>query len=68
MSHCELMLQKYGFQVRREKISERMKVLQQLVPGCDKVNDSLFNLYGVLLIWDIGYVLLFHRHQTQRCY
>lgn len=25
------------FQVRREKISERMKILQKLVPGCDKV-------------------------------
>lgn len=32
-----LMLQENGFQVRREKISERMKVLQRLVPGCDKV-------------------------------
>lgn len=31
------MLQENGFQVRREKISERMKVLQRLVPGCDKV-------------------------------
>ena len=25
-------------QVRREKISERMKLLQDLVPGCSKVN------------------------------
>lgn len=25
-------------QVRREKISERMKFLQDLVPGCNKVN------------------------------
>lgn len=25
------------FQVRREKISERMKLLQDLVPGCNKV-------------------------------
>ena len=25
------------FQVRREKISERMKMLQKLVPGCEKV-------------------------------
>lgn len=24
-------------QARREKISERMKILQDLVPGCDKV-------------------------------
>lgn len=27
-----------GFQVRRLKINERMKLLQGLVPGCDKVN------------------------------
>lgn len=26
------------FQARREKISDRMKLLQSLVPGCDKVN------------------------------
>jgi len=38
LSSCLLlMLQENGFQVRREKISERMKVLQRLVPGCDKV-------------------------------
>lgn len=51
MSHCELMLQNMDqFQVRREKISERMKILQQLVPGCDKVSNHFFNLYGVLLM------------------
>lgn len=27
-----------SLQVRREKISERMKLLQDLVPGCSKVN------------------------------
>lgn len=27
----------FGKQVRREKISERMKFLQDLVPGCSKV-------------------------------
>ena len=27
-------------QVRREKISERMKYLQELVPGCSKVCSS----------------------------
>ncbi|XP_059304262.1 basic helix-loop-helix protein 80-like isoform X1 [Lycium ferocissimum] len=27
--------------VRREKISERMKILQSLVPGCDKVNHKV---------------------------
>lgn len=26
-----------GGQARREKISERMKILQDLVPGCNKV-------------------------------
>lgn len=27
-------------QVRREKISERMRLLQDLVPGCSKVCES----------------------------
>lgn len=27
----------FSLQVRREKISERMKFLQDLVPGCSKV-------------------------------
>jgi hypothetical protein len=27
-----------SLQVRREKISERMKLLQDLVPGCSKVD------------------------------
>lgn len=27
-------------QVRREKISERMKLLQDLVPGCNKVREK----------------------------
>lgn len=26
------------WQARREKISERMKILQDLVPGCNKVS------------------------------
>jgi hypothetical protein len=30
--------------VRREKISERMKILQQLVPGCDRVSLHSFNI------------------------
>jgi len=36
MLQIELNWRNY-IQVRREKISERMKKLQQLVPGCDKV-------------------------------
>ena len=30
-------LVRFSLQVRREKISERMKFLQDLVPGCSKV-------------------------------
>lgn len=34
-------------QARREKISERMKILQDLVPGCNKVSiDFHLILYG----------------------
>lgn len=36
-------------QVRREKISERMKLLQDLVPGCNKVL-KLDVIHGVNLI------------------
>ena len=32
-----LMIQLFCLQVRREKISERMRLLQELVPGCNKV-------------------------------
>lgn len=39
VSH-DLFLNDYD-QVRREKISQRMKLLQGLVPGCDKVIVSL---------------------------
>lgn len=34
--------------VRREKISERMKILQKLVPGCDKVNGKTFMLDEII--------------------
>ncbi|TYH35005.1 hypothetical protein ES332_D13G163500v1 [Gossypium tomentosum] len=32
--------------VRREKISERMKYLQDLVPGCNKITDKVERTYG----------------------
>lgn len=35
MTDCRAL---YCVQVRREKISERMKFLQDLVPGCSKVS------------------------------
>ena len=42
--HIDVSTNGFGFQVRREKISERMKMLQKLVPGCDKVEQiSLFH-------------------------
>jgi len=31
------MAERIGVQVRRERISERMRYLQELVPGCSKV-------------------------------
>lgn len=34
--------------VRREKISERMKILQKLVPGCDKVNGKALMLDEII--------------------
>ncbi|KAJ9163947.1 hypothetical protein P3X46_023567 [Hevea brasiliensis] len=34
--------------VRREKISERMKILQQLVPGCDKVTGKALMLDEII--------------------
>lgn len=37
-------------QARREKISERMKILQDLVPGCNKVQYGFFYVfYGFFL-------------------
>ena len=36
-------------QARREKISERMKVLQDLVPGCNKVHFDL-NMHSALFV------------------
>ena len=42
MSHYSECCKNMGFfQVRREKISEKMKMLQRLVPGCDKVKPFL---------------------------
>lgn len=40
----------YDDQVRRERISERMKQLQALVPGCDKVL-KLPNILSLLIIF-----------------
>jgi hypothetical protein len=34
--------------VRREKISERMKMLQSLVPGCDKVTGKALMLDEII--------------------
>lgn len=39
-TRCVLNYVSWGYQVRREKISERMKFLQDLVPGCSKVLNS----------------------------
>lgn len=38
------------WQARREKISERMKILQDLVPGCNKVVHILIYRRIVLLL------------------
>ncbi|KAL7615871.1 hypothetical protein Lser_V15G02520 [Lactuca serriola] len=38
--------------VRREKISERMKFLQDLVPGCNKVTGNQVKKEGLLCIWE----------------
>lgn len=45
----------HGVQARREKISERMKILQDLVPGCNKVSVltylyTLTNSYFLMLL------------------
>lgn len=46
-------------QVRREKISERMKFLQDLVPGCSKVNIFIvdYNLTAVISIKGYTYIV-----------
>lgn len=50
-------------QVRREKISERMRLLQELVPGCNKVigdsQDFDWSLMCILYIFLIWFYLLF---------
>ncbi|CAJ2641285.1 unnamed protein product [Trifolium pratense] len=43
--HCSRVV---VFYVRREKISERMKKLQQLVPGCDKVTGKALMLDEII--------------------
>lgn len=53
---CLMIVTFFLFQVRREKISERMKMLQRLVPGCDKVEpSSLSFLVSLTLIWTCMY-------------
>uniref|UniRef100_A0A453M4M3 BHLH domain-containing protein n=1 Tax=Aegilops tauschii subsp. strangulata TaxID=200361 RepID=A0A453M4M3_AEGTS len=36
---------------RREKITERMKILQDLVPGCNKVHFNLINKHSIYLMF-----------------
>ena len=38
----------YFLQVRRERISERMRMLQALVPGCDKVTGKALVLDEII--------------------
>lgn len=38
----------FRVQLRREKISERMKMLQSLVPGCDKVTGKALMLDEII--------------------
>lgn len=58
-----------AFQVRRERISERMKFLQDLVPGCSKVTGK-----AVMLDEIINYVQSLQRqvevggHHSQSCF
>lgn len=51
----------FGLQVRREKISERMKYLQDLVPGCSKVTGK-----AVMLDEIINYVQSLQRQVEVR--
>lgn len=47
-------------QARREKISERMKILQDLVPGCNKVQYGFFYVFMAffcLWVFQTGYVM-----------
>ena len=40
----------YGKQKRRDRINERMKALQELIPRCNKVSFFSFSLQGVITI------------------
>lgn len=51
----------FDLQVRREKISERMKYLQDLVPGCSKVTGK-----AVMLDEIINYVQSLQRQVEVR--
>ena len=39
--------------MRREKISERMRLLQELVPGCNKVTDFFHPVACAFFCWEI---------------
>ncbi|KAL2583685.1 hypothetical protein AAZX31_14G089700 [Glycine max] len=43
-----LMIQLFCLQVRREKISERMRLLQELVPGCNKITGKAVMLDEII--------------------
>lgn len=58
----------FGGQARREKISERMRILQDLVPGCNKVWCLVsFHCVSVIAVisitgWDGVLFIVFNLH------
>ncbi|KAL9396319.1 hypothetical protein Peur_010572 [Populus x canadensis] len=52
--------------VRREKISERMKLLQDLVPGCNKVTGKAFMLDEIINYVQPGTAALHEIHKYQK--
>ena len=43
-------------QLRREKISERMKLLQDLVPGCSKVGIYMLSFYIERIVYFLSVI------------